>query len=84
MSEPMASSRLACCPVCGTVFDVLEGVGGSGQAEAMLLGDGCRVHASVSPECTQDVRWIRGWELITVPQTIKRGLVVLRPEGERP
>ncbi len=57
------------CPVCKEVIDIhkhperIE----SDMAAVLLAGDGRRIHAKESPECTKHQDWIKGW--VTDPTT---------------
>jgi hypothetical protein len=67
----MNYKTIARCPVCRTVFDEIthHEPEMSGMGGAMLLGPCRREHAAVSPACTTDPRWIRGWDTETSPIT---------------
>lgn len=81
----MNYKTIARCPVCRTVFDEITHPGPemSGMGGALLLGPERRKHALVSPSCTADPRWIKGWDTETKPIS-KMPLVDQFDDGIRP
>jgi len=74
------------CPVCRAVFDEVshDEPQMSGMAGAMLLQPERTKHAKASPQCTEDPKWIRGWDTETRPTASARLAAGLLPEDQIP